>query len=297
MKKLLLLSFNILISIICFSQIEERRCELERLELQLGTINGLLKTLYHVNPYESDEDTKLSEAFESYRDSLQASFYLILEQICHIDTAMEYEFPHIDGHIAIIKSSDNKMRIFSRDAYTGSVLPQLCSYVQYLSDDSAQFEYMPDIGDDNKTISAFDASSYSSYYDMIYTISYNNKTYYLLAGEDKYLSHIIGCDLRAVSIDNHGIRNEPIFETDSGIRNHLHASYLFDNEYDYGQRMYIGNYSFPRIVFDAEEEIVLLPETYTDEWSHKQLTGRIIIYKWSNGIFIEDNIMEAKKGY
>ena len=292
MKKIVLILLNIFIAITCFSQVKSNEAELERLELQLGTIQGVLKTLYHANPYGgSDDDERLSYAFEQYRDSLQASFYSILKQICSIDTAMEYEFPLLGKYVDVVKSLDNKVRIFSRDTYTGGTAPVLCSYIQYVSGDSTKIEYMPIMGPDSK----YDPEDMGLYYDKIYTFPYKGETYYLAAGYTKLSTASVCSDLRALSISNDYIKNKPIFKTGNNTTDYLRIRYYKDN-CNYAEGMYLSSYPYPRIIFDETEKIVLKPDKSLDDESILEETqGKVITYKWENGLFVEYPAKEGKK--
>lgn len=279
------LLINIFFTLMCISQEKDRCAELTSLEMQLVLIQDTLSAYANKNPYKYEEQEELYNAFESYRNSLQNSFYSILKQICSIDTAMNYAFTDLSKYVTIVNSPDGKMRIFSRDTYAGGSIPYLCSYIQYTFEDSAFFEYLPELYSENEYI--FDNSeSMGLNYDIVYLFQDAEKIYYLLAGESSLAATVNICVLRAISIDADGIKNELIFKVDSDTINYLSVSYMTYNEFSYDQPMYIGDSLFPRIVFDTYNQVVLKPEvSYSKECTSGQLTGEVTSYKWRNNVF------------
>ena len=246
--------------------------EMERLELQLCAIHGVLRETYHARPFYDKEDPggELQTAFEARLDSLQSEFRTVLERICRMDSAMEYDFPHLNGlaGVEIATSPDSKLRVFSRDTHQGGTMPIVHSYVQFKTGGTGGGFACFDGVEDKR-------SGY--YYDSIHVLGTGGPPVYILEGRSSASSlHLIYL-VRAVSIVADKIEDIDVFQKmDDSPESELVDGHDIGNVEIADKRLYPGGGNFPRIVFDSDERVILVPET--DE--SLELTGRVVTYKW-----------------
>ena len=200
----------ILISLIQPSAFSQENSNLSSLEKDLCNIQSSLYELRHTLNDNIEDDNFYTNSLDSLQHQFEKSLYKMLS----LDSTYKYQFTEIQKKdCKVIKSSDNKLRVFTQNTFQGGSTPMFCSYIQYVSKNTNHIQ----------KINEYDDPGYE--YNMIYSVGNNSHNLYLLSGitliGNCYFSEI----LQAINFKDQAFIKEKIFNTNDIFTDYLTISY------------------------------------------------------------------------
>lgn len=207
MKYLVIILLITNFQLFTFSQENSNLTFLEKELCEIQT--SLYELRYTHNGNIVDDDSYIDRL-----DSLQFQFEKSLYKLLSLDSTYKYEFTEIQKKdCRVIKSFDNKLRIFTQNTLQGGSNPMFCSYIQYVSKNTNHIEKMNEYNDPGYE------------YNMIYSIGNESRNLYLLSG----ITLIGNCHffeiLQAISFKDQTFVSEKIFNTNGLFTDYLTISY------------------------------------------------------------------------
>jgi len=278
MKYLVIILLTTLFQPSAFSQ---ENSNLSSLEKELCEIQYSLYELRHTFNGNTEDDNSYIDRL----DSLQLQFEKSLYKLLYLDSTYKYEFTEIQKKdCRVIKSFDNKLRIFTQNTFQGGSNPMFCSYIQYVSKNTNHIQKMNGYSDPGYE------------YNMIYSIGNASQNLYLLSGitliANCYFSEI----LQAISFKNQTFVKEKIFNTNDIFTDYLAISY---QDFEEDATSYINESSKPcKILYNYRTKSIYKPiiklTNGIEYISNEGTIYKEIINKDNNILFINDRLKHNK---
>lgn len=186
----------------------------------------------------------------------------------HYPSTLTYPFDSLqkDDKITIATSKDKLFRIYSWDTWDGGTMHSTTNLLQFKIENKVYAKY-PTYKEDPQ-------NDLELWYNNIYILKANHRTYYLGAGNGIYSTRMVGGAIRVFSIENHTlIDTVKLIKTKKGSTAFLGYSY---------QIGFLENTNKPLLpLYDSITHIIALPLSDHDG----NATGKYRIYQFMGKYF------------
>jgi hypothetical protein len=170
------------------------------------------------------------------------------------------------AHLDISTSSDDLLRIYSWDTWTGGTMHFFENVFQYKAGNRTISNYKP--------ADSVEEGHPTYYFSSLFTLKSKDKTYYLGVYNGIYSTKDAGQGIKVYAIENDRLNdNVKIIKTQSGLHNKIYYHYDFFSVVDWKVR--------PSIYFDPETGTIHIPVVE----ANGKVTHGYIIYKFTGQYF------------
>lgn len=182
----------------------------------------------------------------------------------------------------VTTSADKRLRIYSWDTWMGGTMHQFKNIYQYQSGTTINSE-TSDYYDDDTGEDGYDPGTFCS---AIYTLTAQNKTYYLVITNGIYSTKDCSQTVECYAIEDGKLNKDvKLFKTREGMTSEINFYFDFFTVVDRPER------PLKLIRYDETKKTLSIPIVY----ENGKVTDRFIVYKF-NGKYFERIVSPKKKG-
>jgi hypothetical protein len=164
--------------------------------------------------------------------------------------------------LQIVTSADGLFRIYSWDVRSDGSEYGFDNVIQYKSGNNTISKWVDDPIVNNEHL-------YVNYYDSIYTLKVQSKTYYLAVYSAAYTHLEFGQGIQVFAIENGKLNDDvKVIKTQTGLHSQLYCEYIYTDGKE-------------NIYFDSVSKTIHIPVVL----EHGKVTNRYITYKFTGQYF------------